>query len=76
MEITYSKDAIKFLKKQTKQTQNRILSAIEKIPNGDIRKLKGRNGYRLRVGSFRILFDDNGIIINIIDIDNRGQIYK
>lgn len=76
MEITYSKDAIKFLKKQTKQTQDRILSAIEKIPNGDIRKLKGRSGYRLRVGTFRILFDENGIIINIIDIDNRGQIYK
>ena len=76
MEIIYSKNAIKFLKKQTKQTQGRILSAIEKIPSGDIRKLKGRNGYRLRVGTFRILFDENGIIINIIDIDNRGQIYK
>lgn len=76
MEITYSKDAIKFLRKQTKQTQNRILTAIEKIPSGDIRKLKGRSGYRLRVGTFRILFDENGTIINIIDIDNRGQIYK
>lgn len=76
MEIIYSKDAIKFLRKQTRQTQNRIISAIEKIPNGDIRKLKGRNGYRLRVGTFRILFDEKGTIINIIDIDNRGQIYK
>ena len=74
MEIIYSKDAIKFLRKQTRQTQNRIISAIEKIPNGDIRKLKGRNGYRLRVGTFRILFDEKGTIINIIDIDNRVQI--
>ena len=76
MEIIYSKDAIKLLKKQTRQTQSRIISAIEKIPNGDIRKLKGRSGYRLRVGTFRILFDEKGTIINIIDIDNRGQIYK
>lgn len=76
MEIIYSKDAIKFLNKQTRQTQSRIISAIEKIPNGDIRKLKGRSGYRLRVGTFRILFDEKGTIINIIDIDNRGQIYK
>lgn len=76
MEIIYSKDAIKFLKKQTRQTQSRIISAIEKIPNGDIQKLKGRSGYRLRVGTFRILFDEKGTIINIIDIDNRGQIYK
>jgi len=76
LEIIYSKDAIKFLNKQTRQTQSRIISAIEKIPNGDIRKLKGRSGYRLRVGTFRILFDEKGTIINIIDIDNRGQIYK
>lgn len=76
MEIIYSKDAIKFLNKQTRQTQSRIISAIEKIPNGDIRKLKGRSGYRLRVGTFHILFDEKGTIINIIDIDNRGQIYK
>ena len=34
------------------------------------------NGYRLRVGTFRVLFDVNGIIIDIIDIGNRGQIYK
>ena len=76
MEIIYSKDAEKFLRKQTKHVQQRIMSAIEKIPSGDIKKLKGRCGYRLRVGSYRILFDENGVIINIIDIDNRGQIYK
>lgn len=76
MKIIYSRAASKFLKKQTKQNQNRIVSAIEKIPDGDIRKLRGRNGYRLRVGNFRVLFDENGVIINIIDIDNRGQVYK
>lgn len=41
MEIIYSKDAEKFLRKQTKQVQRRIILAIEKIPNGDIKKLKG-----------------------------------
>lgn len=76
MEFVYSKAAEKFLKKQTRQTQQRIISAIEKIPTGDISKLKGQNGYRLRVGTYRIIFDKNGIIINIVDIDNRGQIYK
>ena len=49
------------------------LKAIEKLPIGDVKKLHGLNGYRLRVGNFRILFDRDG---NIIDIDNRGQIYK
>lgn len=76
MKIIYSKAAEKFLRKQTRQTQQRIISAIEKIPLGDIRKLKGQHAYRLRVGTYRIIFNEDGIIINIIDIDNRGQIYK
>lgn len=76
-QIIYSKNALKFLKKQDKPTQRRIISAIEKLPlEGDIKKLQGADGYRLRVGSFRVLFDINGIIIDIIDIGNRGQIYK
>lgn len=39
---------------------------------GDIKKLQGASGYRLRVGNFRVLFDVNGVIIDIIDIGNRG----
>lgn len=76
-QIVYSKNALKFLKKQDKPTQRRIISAIEKLPlEGDIKKLQGADGYRLRVGTYRVLFDVNGIIIDIIDIGNRGQIYK
>ena len=67
----------KFLKKQDIPTRKRIVAAIDRLPaEGDIKKLQGVNGYRLRVGTFRVLFDVNGIIIDIIDIGNRGQIYK
>lgn len=74
--IVYSKNALKFLQKQDKNVQQRIIDAIGRLPSGDIKKLKGKDGYRLRVGSFRVLFDVNGTIIDIIDIGNRGQIYK
>lgn len=75
--VIYSKKAVKFLKKQDKSTQKRLVNAISKLPlEGDIKKLQGTDGYRLRVGNFRVLFDVNGIIIDIIDIGNRGQIYK
>lgn len=76
MQINYSKQATKFLSKQDKTTQKRLISAINKIPNGDVRKLQGRTGYRLRVGDFRIIFDMNGNILYIEKIDSRGQIYK
>ena len=34
--------------------------------------------YRLRVGEFRFVFNiiHNEIVINVIDADNRGDIYK
>lgn len=76
MEIHYSKQAEKFLKKQSAPVRNRIRDAIHALPSGDVKKLQGRNGYRLRVGDYRIIFDKNGNIIYIERIDNRGQIYK
>ena len=76
MIIKYSKQAEKFLKKQNKVTQNRIIYAIEQIPNGDIKRLKGVVYYRLRVGDFRILFDKDGNIIYVLKIDSRGDVYK
>ena len=62
---------------QDTSSQKRLITAISKLPlEGDIKKLQGTDGYRLRVGNFRILFNIDGIIIDIIDIGNRGQIYK
>lgn len=74
--IVYSKKAEKFLRKQDRANQKRITEAISKLPFGDIKKLQGTTGFRLRVGDFRILFHVEGIIIDIIEIGNRGQIYK
>lgn len=58
-------------------TRRRLTDSIAKLPyEGDIKKLQGIDGYRLRVGDYRILFDLHGTIIDIIKIDNRGQVYK
>ncbi len=78
MDIQYSKQALKFLKKQDAITQKRLIKAIHLLPKiGDVKKLQGRDGYRLRVGDFRILFDYYTFeVLYIQKIDNRGQIYK
>ncbi len=76
MTIQYSVQVVKFLRRQDKTTQKRIISAINKLPSGDVKKLQGRTGYRLRVGNFRIIFDFAGNIIYIEEVDSRGQIYK
>lgn len=41
----------------------------------NIKKLQGRVGYRLRVGNWRVVFDENGDVLDILEIDSRGSIY-
>lgn len=77
--INLTKKAEKFIKKQDKDTQKRIIRAIIELPEGDVKKLKGMNElYRLRVGDFRVTFEKNDteLIIIVVDIGNRGQIYN
>lgn len=76
MIVKYSNQSIKFLSKQDKTTRIRIVEAINKLPQGDVKKLQGQENYRLRVGDYRIIFDKNGEILYIEKIDNRGQVYK
>ena len=75
LEIKYSKQALKFLKKQEIVTQKRIINAISNLHKGDVKKLQNRNG-RLRIGDYRVIFDNVENIIFIQIIDNRGQVYK
>lgn len=74
--IKYSKQAKKFLAKQEQKVRRCIEAAIHTLPLGDVKKLQGQPGYRLRVGDFRVLFDEEGNVTMIIRIDNRGQIYN
>lgn len=77
--IKFEKAAQKFLDKQDKNQRLRLYKAIYKLPDGtDIKKLNGYNLYRLRVGNYRILYmiDEEIRLINIENIDSRGDVYK
>jgi len=79
-QIIIKKKAKKFIDKLSANERKRIVTAIEQLPNGeDIKKLKGHNDLmRLRVGDYRIVYsvDHGKLIVYVIDIDNRGEIYK
>ena len=84
--IKYSRDSMKFLSKLDKKSVNRIRAAIEGLaqnpPVGDIKPMQGFSDgrKRLRVGSWRIIFKQvsefSVEIILVIEIGNRGDIYK
>ena len=86
MRIVYSKNAIKFLSKLDQKSVMRIREAIDGLthnpPEGDIKSMQGYSDgrKRLRVGAWRVIYrvDRDGMVevLLIIDIGNRGDIYK
>ena len=86
MHIKYEKSAIKFLKGVQRPQRELILSAVEKLTHkpaeGDIKPMSGyKDGrYRLRVGKYRVIYkylNEYDIeILCVMDIGNRGDIYK
>ena len=79
-QIIIKKAAKKFIDRLPTNEKRRIVSAIERLPNGeDIKKLKGHDRLlRLRVGEYRIIYtvDHGERIVYVIDAGNRGQVYK
>ncbi|XID96090.1 type II toxin-antitoxin system RelE/ParE family toxin [Paenibacillaceae bacterium WGS1546] len=79
------KRAFKYLNKLDLNAKQRLSSHLELLsenprnPELDIKKLKSESSvYRLRVGNYRILYtiEDNRLIIIVINIGPRGDVYK
>lgn len=84
--IRYSKDARNFIKRAHPQTKDAIKKAIEILKmfppeDSNIKPLKGYKDDRMRyrIGKYRIVFryeKEELLVLNIIDIGARGDIYK
>lgn len=78
--IVIEKPALKFLQKQPLPQRQRLLQAIQGLPeNGDIKPMAGHtNLYRLRVGTYRILYtiEQNILTVRVLNAGNRGDVYK
>jgi mRNA interferase RelE/StbE len=81
--VELRRPAAKFLAKQDRATQRRIIQALEGLqkvpPEGDIKPMKGHPGlYRLRIGTYRAVYevDHSKQIVYVRVIGNRGDVYK
>jgi mRNA interferase RelE/StbE len=79
-EIIYSVDAIKDLRQHANRRAVIMakVDAYAKNPAAhanNIKKLKGRPDYRLRVGDFRVIFTETETTITIHSVGPRGEIY-
>jgi mRNA interferase RelE/StbE len=77
--IKYHKRAEKFILSQEERNALRLYKAINKLPLGDIKRLQAKKNpplFRLRVGDYRVIFCVENGITEILDVDNRGDVYK
>lgn len=83
-QIQYQTEATKTLQRMPKKLVRNIVKNIKLLadnpyaPNNNIKRLRGKSRYRLRVGDWRILYeiDDDLHIIEVIKIGTRGGVYK
>jgi mRNA interferase RelE/StbE len=80
--IAYSKQAIKTLMRIQSNESARIRAKISQCASdpdsmaNNVKKLQGGDSYRLRVGDWRIIFDENDVVIEVIKVGAWGDVYK
>jgi len=82
-QVIYKKQALKALKKMPKKIANQFFNAFDQLAENnakglDVKKLSGREGYRLRIGDYRAIYTIDGekLILLVVDAGPRGDIYK
>ena len=79
--VAYSKIASRTLLRMPQNDAARIRSKVDQYAANpealanQVKKLQGRPGYRLRVGDWRVIFDENDKVVSIEEIGSRGSIY-
>jgi len=80
-EITLKRRAIKALESINEPYYSNLKLAIFALadnprPQG-YKKLKARDGYRIRVGNYRIIYDifDHILLVDVIEVGHRKDIY-
>jgi mRNA interferase RelE/StbE len=79
--VAYSKIASRALLRMPRNDAVRIRNKVDQYAANpaslanQIKKLQGRSGYRLRVGDWRIIFDEDDKVVSIEEIGSRGGVY-
>lgn len=80
-QIIYTRVARRSLERIPANTARLIRSKIEQYAAdsaslaNNVLKLQGREGFRLRVGDWRVIFDEDGRILQILQVAPRGGAY-
>lgn len=80
-QVRIERKALKELSKIPEPYYSNLKIAILDLGNNPrpqgYKKLKGRDGYRIRVADYRIIYEiqDNVLLVDVIDLGHRKDIY-
>ena len=82
--LRYRRQARNYLARLPLKIKSAIVNHLHELaanpdnPSLDIDVLKGKKGFRLKVGQYRIIYtrQDDRLILEVIKIRPRGDIYK
>jgi mRNA interferase RelE/StbE len=80
--VTLSKAAQKSLDRLPDSIVARILARLDHLETdprpSDVKKLKGREAWRIRVGDYRVIYtiNDRELLILVVDLGHRRDIYR
>ena len=43
---------------------------------GDVKRLVGRGGLRLRDGDYRVIFEETATALSVVSVGHRGRVYR
>lgn len=82
MIVQYTRVALKALDRIPVATAKRIRAKIDQYAANPaslanvVKRLAGRPGYRMRIGDYRVIFDQDGTVLHILKIGPRGSVYE
>lgn len=84
MAVTYSKQALKYLRKMPRAKAEDVMSAVREIDEdraafrGNLIKMTNSPYHRLRIGDYRAILDidDGKLVVLVLKIGTRGDVYK
>jgi mRNA interferase RelE/StbE len=72
-----ARQQLRALSKEQRRSVGRRLDLLQDNLTGDVKKLTGRtHEYRLRVGSFRVLFMLESDLISVYRVSDRKEVYE
>jgi mRNA interferase RelE/StbE len=82
--VTYTADALKSLMRMDRTMARRIRAKVlaladdPRAPNNNVKKLTGIEGYRLRIGDWRVIYTlkHEVLTVVVIRVGHRREVYE